>query len=146
MNGTAIANRLQNSFKIKDNNLYRSSYYWNFRTSSFKQVACLILKPKNVNRIAKISLGSEPSFIDDFKKAKKGLVKNHSARTKVWSWCFCVDIWRMTFSIMFYMHIYLLDCNLISCLKSNSYYQNILKYIANYLLYSSNLLMKCPQL
>jgi hypothetical protein len=54
-------------------------------TSSFKQVACLILKPKNVNRIAKISLGSEPSFIDDFKKAKKGLVKNHSARTKVWS-------------------------------------------------------------
>ena len=44
MNGTAITNRLQNSFKIKDNNLYRSSYYWNFRTSSFKQVACLILK------------------------------------------------------------------------------------------------------
>jgi hypothetical protein len=43
MNGTAIINRLQNSFKIKDNNLYRSSYYWNFRTSSFKQVACLIL-------------------------------------------------------------------------------------------------------
>ena len=36
-------NRLQNSFKIKDNNLYRSSYYWNFRISSFKQVACLIL-------------------------------------------------------------------------------------------------------
>jgi hypothetical protein len=24
--------------------LYRSSYYWNFRTSSFKQVACLILE------------------------------------------------------------------------------------------------------
>ena len=23
---------------------YRSSYYWNFRTSSFKQVACLILE------------------------------------------------------------------------------------------------------
>jgi hypothetical protein len=44
MNGTAITNRLQNSFKIKDNNLYRSSYYRNFRTSSFKQVACLILK------------------------------------------------------------------------------------------------------
>ena len=45
MNGTAITNRLQNSFKIKDNNLYESSssYYWNFRTSSFKQVACLIL-------------------------------------------------------------------------------------------------------
>jgi hypothetical protein len=44
MNGTAITNRLQNSFKIKDNNLYgSSSYYWNFRTSSFKQVACLIL-------------------------------------------------------------------------------------------------------
>ena len=43
MNGTAITNRLQNSFKIKDNNLYGSSYYCNFRTSSFKQVACLIL-------------------------------------------------------------------------------------------------------
>ena len=43
MNGTAITNRLQNSFKIKNNNLYRSSYYWNFRTSSFKQVVCLIL-------------------------------------------------------------------------------------------------------
>ena len=27
MNGTAITNRLQNSFKIKDNNLYGSSYY-----------------------------------------------------------------------------------------------------------------------
>ena len=27
MNGTAITNRLQNSFKIKDNNLHRSSYY-----------------------------------------------------------------------------------------------------------------------
>ena len=55
MNGTAIANRLQNSFKIKDNNVYRSSYYWNFRTSSFKQVACLILIIKriltNVNNI-----------------------------------------------------------------------------------------------
>jgi hypothetical protein len=24
-------------------NVYVSSYYWNFRTSSFKQVACLIL-------------------------------------------------------------------------------------------------------
>ena len=46
MNGTAITNRLQNSFKIKDNNVYRSSYYWNFRTSSFKQVACLILLNK----------------------------------------------------------------------------------------------------
>ena len=44
MNGTAITNRLQNSFKIKDKNLYGSSYYWNFRTSSFKQVACLTLK------------------------------------------------------------------------------------------------------
>jgi hypothetical protein len=43
MNGTAITNWLQNSFKIKDNNVYGSSYYWNFRTSSFKQVACLIL-------------------------------------------------------------------------------------------------------
>ena len=43
MNGTAITNRLQNSFKIKDNNVYGSSYYWNFRTSSFKQAACLIL-------------------------------------------------------------------------------------------------------
>jgi hypothetical protein len=43
MNETAITNRLQNSFKIKDN-LYRSSYYWNFRTVSFKQVACLISK------------------------------------------------------------------------------------------------------
>ena len=47
MNGTAITNRLQNSFKIKDNNLYGSSYYWNFRTSSFKQVACLILTSKH---------------------------------------------------------------------------------------------------
>jgi hypothetical protein len=47
MNGTVIANRLQNSFKIKDNNVYRSLYYWNFRTSSFKQVACLILWPSN---------------------------------------------------------------------------------------------------
>ena len=27
MNGTAITNRLQNSFKIKDNNVYGSSYY-----------------------------------------------------------------------------------------------------------------------
>ena len=27
MNGTAITNRLQNSIKIKDNNLYGSSYY-----------------------------------------------------------------------------------------------------------------------
>jgi hypothetical protein len=43
MNGTAITNRLPNSFKIKDNNVYGSSYYWNFRISSFKQVACLIL-------------------------------------------------------------------------------------------------------
>jgi hypothetical protein len=43
MNGTVITNRLQNSFKIKDNNMYGSLYYWNFRTSSFKQVACLIL-------------------------------------------------------------------------------------------------------
>jgi hypothetical protein len=43
MNGTVITNRLQNSFKIKDNNVYGSLYYWNFRTSSFKQVACLIL-------------------------------------------------------------------------------------------------------
>jgi hypothetical protein len=43
MNGTAITNRLQNSFTIKDNNVYGWSYYWNFRTSSFKQVACLIL-------------------------------------------------------------------------------------------------------
>jgi hypothetical protein len=25
-------------------NVYGSSYYWNFRTSSFKQVACLILQ------------------------------------------------------------------------------------------------------
>ena len=25
-------------------NVYGSSYYWNFKTSSFKQVACLILK------------------------------------------------------------------------------------------------------
>ena len=49
MNGTAIANRLQNSFKIKDNNMYRSSYYWNFRTSSFKQVACLILLLVHIN-------------------------------------------------------------------------------------------------
>ena len=31
------------SFKLKDNNVYGSSYYWNFRTSSFKQVSCLIL-------------------------------------------------------------------------------------------------------
>jgi hypothetical protein len=27
MNGTVITNRLQNSFKIKDNNLHGSSYY-----------------------------------------------------------------------------------------------------------------------
>ena len=27
MNRTAITNRLQNSFKIKDNKVYRSSYY-----------------------------------------------------------------------------------------------------------------------
>ena len=39
MNGTVITNQLQNSFKIKDNNVYESLYYWNFRTSSFKQVA-----------------------------------------------------------------------------------------------------------
>ena len=44
MNGTVITNRLQNSFKIKDNNVYGSLYYLSFRTSSFKQVACLILK------------------------------------------------------------------------------------------------------
>ena len=44
MNGSVITNRLQNSFKIKDNNVYGSSYYWNFRTSSFKQVARLILE------------------------------------------------------------------------------------------------------
>ena len=25
-------------------NVYGSSYYWNFRTSSFKQVACLIFQ------------------------------------------------------------------------------------------------------
>ena len=43
MNGTVITNQLQNSIKIKDNNVYGSSYYWNFRTSSFKQVARLIL-------------------------------------------------------------------------------------------------------
>jgi hypothetical protein len=36
MNGTAITNRLQNSFKIKDNNVYGSSYYWilGFRPSN----------------------------------------------------------------------------------------------------------------
>jgi hypothetical protein len=44
IDGRAIRNRLQNSFKIKDNNVYGSSYYWNFRTSSSKQVACLILQ------------------------------------------------------------------------------------------------------
>jgi hypothetical protein len=30
MSRTAIANLLQNSFKIKDNNVYGSWYYWNF--------------------------------------------------------------------------------------------------------------------
>jgi hypothetical protein len=51
MNGTAITNRLQNSFKIKDINVYGSLYYCNFRTSSFKQVACLILIRNGVNTI-----------------------------------------------------------------------------------------------
>ena len=51
MNGTAITNRLQNSFKIKDINVYGSLYYCNFRTSSFKQVACLILIRNGANTI-----------------------------------------------------------------------------------------------
>jgi hypothetical protein len=52
MNGTVITNRLQNSFIIKDNNVYGSSYYWNFRTLSFKQVACLVLYKKWQYRIS----------------------------------------------------------------------------------------------
>ena len=37
-------------------NVYGSSYYWNFRTSSFKQVACLILARKPITRCYNISL------------------------------------------------------------------------------------------
>jgi hypothetical protein len=35
---------VRNCVRGGEANVYGSSYYWNFRTSSFKQVACLILK------------------------------------------------------------------------------------------------------
>ena len=35
---------VRNSVRGGEANVYESSYYWNFRTSSFKQVACLILE------------------------------------------------------------------------------------------------------
>jgi len=35
---------VRNCVRSGEANVYGSSYYWNFRTSSFKQVACLILK------------------------------------------------------------------------------------------------------
>ena len=34
---------VRNCVRGDEANVYESSYYWNFRTSSFKQVACLIL-------------------------------------------------------------------------------------------------------
>ena len=34
---------VRNCVRGGEANVYGSSYYWNFRTSSFKQVACLIL-------------------------------------------------------------------------------------------------------
>jgi hypothetical protein len=69
MNGTVITNRLQNSFKIKDNNVYESLYYLSFRTSSFKQVTCFILKGEalltigytNLNHVT-ICIHSQISF------------------------------------------------------------------------------------
>jgi hypothetical protein len=38
-------------------NVYGSSYYWNFRTSSFKQVACLILKDEVLLTVSKLNTG-----------------------------------------------------------------------------------------
>jgi hypothetical protein len=80
MNGTAITNRLQIAFKMKDYNLYRSSYYWNFRTSSFKQVPCLIL----------IDFQFKPIFITNFFKSIFTLylfcfvhISYHSSRKKI---------------------------------------------------------------
>jgi hypothetical protein len=35
---------VRNCVRCGEANVFGSSYYWNFRTSSFKQVACLILK------------------------------------------------------------------------------------------------------
>ena len=37
---------VRNCVRGGEANVYGSSYYWNFRTSSFKQVACLILCSK----------------------------------------------------------------------------------------------------
>jgi hypothetical protein len=54
------------------------------------------------------------------------LVKNHSARTKVWSWCFCVDIWRMTFSYIIIVDISLRDyyCTIDNWLCILRYFDN----------------------
>jgi hypothetical protein len=38
-----IIESVRNCVRGGEANVYGSSYYWNFRTSSFKQVACLIL-------------------------------------------------------------------------------------------------------
>jgi hypothetical protein len=87
---TAITNRLQNSFKIKDNNVYGSSYYCNFRTSSFKQVAYLILLQGYWGRFnvlsmlllkwSKIHMNSfDPKGVDIFLKV-----------------CFQVSLWILT--------------------------------------------------
>jgi len=39
----SIIEIVRNYVRGGEANVYRSSYYWNFRTSFFKQVACLIL-------------------------------------------------------------------------------------------------------
>ena len=42
-----IIENVRNCVRGGEANVYGSSYYWNFRTSSFKQVACLILAVMN---------------------------------------------------------------------------------------------------
>ena len=65
---------VRNCVRGGEANVYGSSYYWNFRTSSFKQVACLILVP-NTHVIINMS---------DYKKLISLLSKdkNVMARTR----------------------------------------------------------------
>ena len=69
-------------------NVYGSSYYWNFRTSSFKQVVCLILKdevlltvscpifPSIVNNLLTGSLKNRS--IDNLETQKKSISMKNS--------------------------------------------------------------------
>jgi hypothetical protein len=56
-------------------NVYGSSYYWNFRTSSFKQVACLILLKDEV--LLTVSSPIFPSILIA-KNLLTGSLKNRS--------------------------------------------------------------------